>query len=163
MIRKLAWPRCARSRILFSRASPSVLVAGLGGDVDDDVLDRPVAGDAASAVDHVLTEPTGLLLRMRRHDQLVDVRLELGERVADRGDGVTLDDEAVRGDALVAQHRHRPVEPSTCRGAPGVLVDDVAALGLVHGADHRHAQLAVAVALDGLDQLPAGHGLVGDD
>ena len=43
--------------------------------------------------------------RVRRDDDLVDRRLELGERVAHRVDRVGLDDEAVRGDARLAQQR----------------------------------------------------------
>src|SRR5690349_3320500 len=140
-----------------------VLLAGLGGDVDNDVLDRAVTGDVADPVDHVLAQPTRLLLRMGRDHDRVDWRLQLGERVADGGHRIGLDDEAMSRDSLVAEHPDRPVEPAARRGASRVLVHDVAALRLVHGRDDGDAEIVAAVALHRLDQLAAGNRLVGDD
>ena len=71
---------------------------------------------------------------MGGEDDRVDRRLELGQRVADSSDRIGLDDEAVRGDSFVPEQRQRPVEPPPRCGAPRVLVDDVAALRLVHRA-----------------------------
>ena len=129
--------RCARSRIRSSSGSPSdglvrdhehVRLAALVLEVDDDVLDRDAAGDAcAMSLDDVAAQPAGALLGMGRDDDLVDLRLELRERVAHRVDRVGLDDEAVR-----PRCRRRAAASSVWssrrprRRAPRVLVDDVA-------------------------------------
>ena len=68
------------------------------------------------------------------------------------------------GDPVLAEKRKRPVESPACRGAPRVLIDDVASLRLADGCDHGHAQAARALSpVDRLDQRPSGDGLVGDD
>ena len=66
------------------------------------MLDGDAARALADAVDDVPPQPARLLLRDGwRDDDLVDRRLELGERVADSVDRIGLDDEAVRGDPVV--------------------------------------------------------------
>ena len=59
-----------------------VRLAVLRRQVDDDVLERDRAGHAVHLVDRVAAQPAGLLLRVRRDDDLV--RLELGDRVPER-------------------------------------------------------------------------------
>src|SRR5439155_6700225 len=100
---------------------------------------------------------------MRRDDDLVGRRLELVQRVANGGDGVGLDDQARCRDALRPQNLERPIEPPACRGAPRVLVDDVALPRLVDRADDGDTQLALCLApFQGLDQASPGDGLVRD-
>ena len=82
------------------------------------MLDRYVARGVANAIDDVPPHPPRLLHRVRRHDDLVDRRLELRDRVANRGHGISLDDEPVREDLLAAQHRERLLEPAPGSGAP---------------------------------------------
>src|SRR5438034_1210991 len=97
------------------------------------------------------------------HD-CVDARLELGQCILHGGYRIGLDDQPVGGDPLVAEERECPVEPPAGGCAARVLVDDIAALGLVHGRDHRDLQVLVApVLLHRCDELAAGDGLVGDD
>jgi hypothetical protein len=103
------------------------------------MLDRTIARDGADAVDHVPTQPAGLLLGMGRHEDGIHRRLQLCKRVAHGRDGVALDDETERRDAGVAEQRDGAVEPASGRRASRVLVDDVAPLRLVHRRDHRHA------------------------
>ena len=70
----------------------------------------------------------------------------------------------MRGDAIVSEHRERPVEPSARRRSATVLIDDVAALRLADRGDDRHLEIARALSpLDLFDQLPPGNGFVGDD
>src|SRR5262245_20102861 len=128
------------------------------------MLDGNIAGVVPDPVDDVLAEPARLLLWMRCDDDLVDRRLELRERVADRSHGICLHDEPMGRDAFVPEHAECAVQPPPCRGAAGVLVDDITTLGLVDGGDHGHAQVAVfLVPLDRFDQLAAGDRLVGDN
>jgi hypothetical protein len=87
--------RCAEHRLV--RDHKDVGRALLRREVDDDVLERQVAGDAAHLLDGVATQPSRLLLRVRRHDHLV--RLELMDRVAERRDRIRLDHDAVGGNA----------------------------------------------------------------
>ena len=132
--------RLAHDRLV--REHEDVLGARLRRHVDHDVLDGDAARAFADAIDDVLAEPARLLLRVGREDDLVDRGLELSERVAHRRHGIGLDDEPVRGDALVPEHRERPVEPPAGRCAARVLVDDVAALRLVDRGDDRHLEIA---------------------
>ncbi len=53
--------------------------------------------DALDVLDDVAPQPAGALGAVRRDDDLVDRRLELGERVLDRLHRAGLDDEALRG------------------------------------------------------------------
>src|SRR5919201_6079261 len=145
------------------RDDEDVLLARLRRHVDDDVLDRPLARDTADPVDDVLPQPPGLLLWMRGDDDLVDRRLELGERVAHGRHRVGLDHETVGRGAFVVQHLQRPVEAPPGGGSARVLVHDVAALRLVDRTDHSDAELAVTTPLDCLDQRPARDRLVRDD
>ena len=105
------------------------------------MLEREVAGDAAHLLDGVAAQPARLLLRVRRDDDLVG--LELVDRVAERGHGIGLDDDAVRGDACRAQQLERLVEPPPRGGAARVVVDDVALARLVHRREHGHLHVAV--------------------
>src|SRR5204862_3773254 len=134
---------CARPRIRSSSGLPTTVsfattstffFAALAGQVDDDVLDRPRLDGLADLVDEVAAEPAGARLRVRRHDDLVRRRLELGEGVADGVDGVGVDDEPVRRDPGVTQHLQRPLEPAARGGAARVLVDDVALARVVDRA-----------------------------
>ena len=72
-------------------------MTALGGKVDDNVLERQIACNAAHLLDGVASEPARLLLGMRRDDDLV--RLELVNRVLQRGDRIGLDDDPVRRNA----------------------------------------------------------------
>ena len=74
----------------------------LRGEIDDDVLDGDVDG-RADALDDVAAQPAGARLRVRGDDDGVGRGHELPERVANDVDGVRVDDEAVGGDAVLAQ------------------------------------------------------------
>ena len=148
----------------FVREHKDVLGTCLRRHVDHDVFDGNAACAFADAIHDVLAQPAGLLLRVRCEDDLVHRRLELGERVTYRRHGIGLHDEPVRGDALVSEHRERPVEPSACCCPASVLVDDVAALRLADRCDDRHLEIGrVFSPLDRFDQLPPGNCFVGDD
>ena len=100
---------------------------------------------------------------MRRDDYLVRRRHKLLERIPDHIDGVGIDDEAVRGDAVRAQQIERAVEPAPRGGAARVLVDDVAVTRLTDRADDGDADRPlVPTALEQLDEALSGDGLVGN-
>ena len=89
---------------------------------------------------------------------------ELPERVANDVDGVRVDDEAVRGDAVVAQAARASGRPPARRRAPRVLVDNVARPGRGDRADDGDADRAfLRPLLERLDEALAGHSLVGDN
>jgi hypothetical protein len=73
------------------------------------VLDRARLDAAADAVDDVLPQPARLLDRMGGDDHLVHRRLQLGDRVACRGDRIRFHDEAVGRNPLFAERRERPI------------------------------------------------------
>ena len=79
---------------------------------------------------------------VRRDDDLVDPRLELCERVLDRLHRARVDDEALGGDARLAQRGQRSLEPRPADGAARVLVDDVALVRLVDRRNHGHEVVA---------------------
>ena len=106
-------------------------------EVDDDVLDRDVAGRLARAVDQVPAQPARALLRVRRDDHLVG--LVLAQRVAQRLQRVGIDDGAAGGDARLVEQVERVAQASLGRGAPLVLVDDVAGARRVLRRDDGHA------------------------
>ena len=71
--------------------------AGSPTHVGHDVLDGTIAGHLANLVHEVLPQPARPRLRMRAHDDLVDVLRR--EHVLHRGERLVVDDGAVRGDA----------------------------------------------------------------
>src|SRR4029078_2939765 len=108
-------------------------------------------------------QPARALPRVRRDDDLVRPRLQLGECILERRDRIRLDHVARRGDALAAQGLERPLEPAAGRGAACVLVDDVALARLVDRGNDRHEERAFrAPPLQGVDQSATGNSLVRD-
>ena len=145
MMRKLAGPAAARSRIFSSSGSPTTVSFAItstffssgASRARDEVLDRHVAGSGADPVEDAAAQPARLLLGMRRDENLVDRRLERRERIANRRRRIRLDDVAVGRDAGLAQVPERALEPAPRRRAARVGVDDVAPLRLVHRRDDR--------------------------
>src|SRR5581483_6125486 len=91
------------------------------------------------------------------------VRLELVDAVAEDGDRIGLEGDAVGGNAFAAQLVERLVEAPTRRRASRVVVDDVALPRLCHGSQHRHANRTLLRArLDRLEQGVAARRLVRD-
>ena len=133
------------------------------GDVGHDVLEGPVAREPPELGEDVpLPQPAGLLLGVRRDDQLVDV-LER-EHVLDGGDRAALEHVAVRGDPGRAERGHHPVDAPSRRRAPRVAVDDVAGARLVDRRDHdRRDRPLIRAAPNRVEQLVPGERLVRDD
>src|SRR5262249_28985089 len=90
-----------------------------------------------------------LLLGMRRDDDLV--RLELVDRVSQRGDRVALDDDSGRMHALAVEQVERLVEAAPGGRAAGVVVDNVTLPRAGYPRDRRH--LAVAPRRIGGDEV----------
>ena len=132
--------------------------------LDDDVLDGDVAGDRADSIEGVAAQPTRLLQRVGRDDDLVRRLVELVELVADGIGRVALHDHPVCSDPRLAEAGERAVEPAPRRRAAGVLVDDVALPGRVHRAEHRDVDLTLGrAAAQRVDQRLAADGLVRHD
>ena len=110
------------------------VLRALLGHVHDDVAHGHPLRDLLHPLDHAAAKPAGTLLRMRRHDDLGRARLELRDRVADGLRRVRLDDEAVRGDAGLAQAAQVRPSRRARRRAARVLVDDIALAGVVDRA-----------------------------
>ena len=154
-----------------SRGSPSTVSfattstlrgAGARGDVGDHVLDRAVARGLADLVDQVAAQPAGLRLRMRGHDQLVDLLLR--DDVLHRVERPRREDPAVRRNTRSAERLDGAVETTAHSRATEVLVDDVAGTRLVDRSDDHRARSGPARhAPHGHDQLVADQRLVGDD
>ena len=142
-IRKLAGPSSARPDPVDQRLADHRLV---GDDehvghplsvrvVDDDVLDRDVTCGFLDPVDDVLAEPARLLDRMGGDDDVGRRRIEHPEGVPDRGLGVGLEHEPVRGDAGARAAAKACDRGAVSAAAPArVLVDDVSGLGVDTGA-----------------------------
>src|SRR5919106_1817432 len=108
-----------------------------------------------------LAQPARAGLGVGRDDDLVVVLLSQG--VHDRGVGVGVHHLAVRLDARLVQQRQRHPEPVLGRLVHHRVVDHVAVLGLVLGADHVHVDLVPARAgAHGVDQGLPRHRLVRD-
>ncbi len=136
-------------------------VVALGVEVHHHVLDGPARG-AAQPVHEALAQPAGAGLRVRGDDDLVVVLV--AERVHDRGVRVWVHHLAVGLDAGLAEQRDRHLHAVLGGVAHHRVVDHVAVLRLVLGADDVHVRLAaLGSALDRVDQRLPGHGLVGHD
>src|SRR5205814_4396057 len=127
----------------------------------DEVLHGHGARGRADPVEDAAAQPARLLLGMGRDEELVDGRLELRERVANRSRGIRLDDVAVGRDAGLAQVVEGTVEPATRRRAARVGVDDVAPLRLVHRRDDGDMEV-VAAGCERVSQRLRVDGLVRD-
>src|SRR3954452_20540879 len=183
MMRKLAGPAAPRSRIFASSGSPTTVsfaitrtFFSLGSRPSETRCStgtspaagpvpsrrpRPRAGGRRDPAEAPPPEPAGLLLGMRRDEDLVDRRFERRQRIADRRRRLGLDDVAVGRTPGVAQVPERALEAPVRRRPARVAVDDVAPLRLVHRRDDRDVEVVAAVRERVAQRLPVD-GLVRD-
>jgi hypothetical protein len=135
-------------------------VAGLRLEVHDHVLDGPARG-LGHSLHEVLAQPARAGLRMGGDDDLVVVAV--AERVHDGRVGIGVHQLARGLDAGLLELREGQLEAVERRVGDRLVVDHVAVLRHVLGADHVHRDRALlGVLLHGLDQRAPRDRFVGD-